>query len=300
MSEMQNDAPGAQKEKRMRGVFSSQEVRTVGTGTTRRKSIHKVFWFVEQDEKGTIMVQPINSNYVPTGAKKAVSMEELLEKYSPEPEFYVQSVFPKIRELKESVDQGDKCREKGENFSAEFAYGNALKLDEENVRANFGIGLTYLARGEVDKADNIFERLVNLDAAFEEEHKHLFNDFGMNLRKNKMYKQAQEYYARALELSKADENLHINLARTLLEGKDIQGCVEHLTEALRLAPGNETAIKFLDWLEKKNLIPPDLRDAVRGAREGRFAPPPADEDSGAAPSHETDIPDEAEQAGIDE
>ena len=129
MSEMQNDAPGAQKEKRMRGVFSSQEVRTVGTGTTRRKSIHKVFWFVEQDEKGTIMVQPINSNYVPTGAKKAVSMEELLEKYSPEPEFYVQSVFPKIRELKESVDQGDKCREKGENFSAEFAYGNALKLD---------------------------------------------------------------------------------------------------------------------------------------------------------------------------
>ena len=83
MSETQNDAPGAQKEKRMRGVFSSQEVRVVGTGTTRRKSIHKVFWFVEQDEKGAIQVQPINTNYVPTGAKKTITMEELLEKYSP-------------------------------------------------------------------------------------------------------------------------------------------------------------------------------------------------------------------------
>lgn len=298
MSENQNEAPGAQKEKRMRGVFSSQEVRVVGTGTTRRKSIHKVFWFVEQDEKGAIQVQPINTNYVPTGAKKTISMEELLEKYSPEPEFYVQSVFPKIRELNESVDRGDKCREKGENFSAEFAYDNALKLDEENVRANFGIGLTYLARGEVDKADNIFERLVHLDAAFEEEHKHLFNDFGMNLRKNKMYKQAEEYYARALELSKADENLHINLARTLLEGKDIEGCVTHLTEALRLAPGNEMALKFLDWLEKKNLIPPDQRETVRAAREGRFAPPPAEE--GAGLSLEADVPDAADQNVADQ
>ena len=285
----------------MRGVFSSQEVRVVGTGTTRRKSIHKVFWFVEQDEKGAIQVQPINTNYVPTGAKKTITMEELLEKYSPEPEFYVQSVFPKIRELNESVDRGDKCREKGENFSAEFAYDSALKLDEENVRANFGIGLTYLARGEVDKADNIFERLVHLDAAFEEEHKHLFNDFGMNLRKNKMYKQAEEYYARALELSKADENLHINLARTLLEGKDMEGCAKHLVEALRLAPGNETALKFLDWLEKKNLIPPDLRETVHAAREGRFAPPPAE--AGAGLSLEADVPDApdaAEQAGSDE
>ena len=30
----------------------------------------------------------------------------------------------------------------------------------------------------------IFHRLVKLDATFETEHKHLFNDFGINLRKN--------------------------------------------------------------------------------------------------------------------
>ncbi len=268
MNGVQNEAQGARKEEHIRGVFSSQEVRVVGTGTTRRKSIHKVFWFVEQDAKGVIQVQPINSNYVPTGAKKPISMEELLEKYSPEPEFYIQSVFPKMRELSESVERGDQCREKGENFSAEFEYDNALKLDVENVRANFGIGLTYLSRGEADKADNIFERLVHLDAAFEEEHKHLFNDFGINLRKNKMYKQAVEYYSRALELSRVDENLHINMARALMEEKDFENCVQHLLEALKLSPGNETAIKFLSWMDGKGLVPPGLRSTVSALLSG--------------------------------
>lgn len=274
MSQNQDQSKNApnKKEERIRGVFSSQEVRVVGTGTTRRRSIHKVFWFVEQDNKGTIQVQSINNNYVPTGVPKKISMEELLERYSPEPEFYIQSVFPKIRELNESVRTGDKCREKGENFSAEFAYDKALKLDEENIRANFGIGLTYLSRGDVDKADNIFERLVHLDAAFEEQHKHLFNDFGINLRKNKMYKQAEEYYTRALELSHNDENIHINLARALFEGEDRKECVAHLLEALRISPHNETALKFLDWMNQKRIVPPEFRRHVEAAL--RSAPIP--------------------------
>ena len=52
-----------------------------------------------------------------------------------------------------------------------------------NVRANFGIGLCYIDRGEREKATEVFERLVKLDAAFEDEHKHLFNEFGISLRK---------------------------------------------------------------------------------------------------------------------
>ena len=83
----------------------------------------------------------------------------------------------------------------------------------DNVRANFGIGLTYLERGESDKAENIFARLIKLDGAYEEEHKHLFNEFGISLRKNKMFSQSLEYYLRALDLTKKDENLYINIAR---------------------------------------------------------------------------------------
>ncbi len=252
-----------QPKKRIQGVFSSQEVRKVGTGTTTRKTVSKIFWFVEQTEgENTVLIQAINTNYIPTGAPKTITMEELLERYSPEPEFYIQSVYPNMQKLEDSISKAEDSRKKGEIFTAEYEYNNALKLDEENIRANFGIGLTYLAQGEGEKADNIFERLVNLNATFEKKHKHLFNEFGINLRKSKMYKQASDYYTRALELSATDENIHINIARVLLEQKDYSTCVEHLVTALNLTPGNITAIKFLTWLKEKKLLPQEQQESV--------------------------------------
>lgn len=252
-------APGGAKG--LRGVFSTQEIRKVGTGTTTRKTVQKTFWFVEQrgDE---VECQPLNPNYVPSGPKRRISMDELIAKFSPEPEFYQMSVYPKMKAVEQSVAKGDAHREKGETFAAELEYNQALKVDEENVRANFGIGLTYMERGEKEKAENIFERLVKLEGAFQPEHKHLFNEFGINLRKSKMLPQSVEYYRRALELSKEDENLHTNLARALLETKDIAGCLKHLFKALELAPDHEISLKFLQWLVRKNLVPEDqLADA---------------------------------------
>lgn len=254
-----SQASSKERNSDIKGVFSTQEVRKVGTGTTTRKTLQKTFWFVEQ--KGDeIECQPLNPNYVPSGPKRKITMEELLAKFNPEPEFYQMSVYPKMKELNRTISNGDSHREKGENFAAEYEYSRALKVDEENVRANFGIGITYMERGELEKAENIFERLVRLDSAFESEHKHLFNEFGINLRKNKMLKQAAEYYKRALELSGDDENLHTNLARALLETKDIDGCIEHLFTALDLSPSHPVSLKFLAWMDRKALIPEDKRE----------------------------------------
>ena len=246
------------------GVFSTQEIRRVGTGTTTRKTVQKSFWFIEQHGK-VIECQPLNTNYVPSGPKRKITMDELLAKFAPEPEFYLNSVYPKMQEMQRAIEQGDDRREKGETFAAEFEYSRALKIDDDNVRANFGIGLTYLERGDADRAQDIFERLVKLDGAFEPEHKHLFNEFGISLRKNKMLEQSLEYYKRALELTQNDENLHMNMARVLLETKDINGCVDHLLKALEISPRHETSLKFLAWLIQNKLVPADRIDGVRSA-----------------------------------
>ena len=248
----------------IRGVFSTQEVRRVGTGTTTRKTVQKTFWFVEQKDK-EIECQPLNTNYVPSGPKRKITLDELIAKFSPEPEFYLNSVFPKMQEMQRNVDNGDTHREKGENFAAEYEYSRALNIDEENVRANFGIGLTYLERGDNGKAQDIFQRLVKLDATFEPEHKHLFNEFGINLRKNSMLQESLEYYHRAIELSPNDENLFMNIARVYLELNDIPQCVDNLLQALSLAPRHETSLKFLAWLIQKQLVPADRLDGVRAA-----------------------------------
>jgi len=254
------------KHEKIYGVFSSQEIKKVGTGTTTRKTVSKIFWFVDENPDGTIAVQPINANHIPTGVKKNIDQEELLQKYSPEPEFYTSTVYPKMKALEEKIEHADGARKRGENFTAEFEYKNVLAIDVTNVSANFGIGLAYLERGDTEKANNIFERLINLEGAYEPQHKHLFNEFGMNLRKSNLFEQSLTYYKKALEINKSDENLYINMARVYLEQKEIELCFENITKALEICPGNELALKFVDWLNLKELITPEQISSIENLR----------------------------------
>ncbi len=275
------------EQNRISGVFSSQTLQKVGTGTTQRKTIQKSFWMANELEDGVIEIQPLNVNYIPSGPKRKIAKEDLLQKFSPEPEFYTHSVYPAIRNLNKQVEDGEAHRAKGELFSAEHKFKRALDVDVDNVRANFGLGLTYLARNEAAKAENIFERLVKLDAAFEPEHKHLFNDFGISLRKNQMYDQALEYYGRAMELAHVDEHLHYNIARAFFEKRLIDKTAQHLQKALEINPELEAASQFLQWLQDKGLLEafaPEMT-AARGdeaAPEGE--PPSRQEGRGAAES----------------
>ena len=262
-----NTTANAESEKRekINGVFSSQEVNKVGTGTTTRKTIQKTFWYCIEMDDDQLEVQPLNTNYVPSGPKKKITKEQFFSSFSPEPEMYVTTVYPKMRELNKTIARGDRHREQGEHFSAEMEYGSALKVDEENVRANFGLGITYLERGEGGKAENIFERLVRLDAAFEEEHKHLFNEFGIKLRKNKLIDQAVIYYERAMELCPQDEHLFYNLARAYLDDKKLDNAIEYLLKCLDINPVLEPAVKFLQWLVTKQMVPEEEKPKVAAA-----------------------------------
>lgn len=254
MTESQQNA-----RERINGVFSSQEVRKVGVGATTRKTIQKTFWFCGERSDGLIESQPLNANYVPSGPKKTFTLDAFLARFSPEPEVYVTTVYPRMRELGRTVARADRHRKSKEYYSAEMEYGQALKVDEENVRANFGLGITYLERGNVSKAENIFERLVRLEAAFEDEHKHLFNEFGIQLRKNGMIDQAVTYYERALALATRDENLFYNMARAILEKKDFSRALEYLLKALALNPTLEPAAKLLFWMVSNRLVPASAR-----------------------------------------
>ena len=284
----------AEKRERINGVFSSQEVKRVGTGTTTRKTIQKMYWFCIEGEDEQVEVQPLNPNYIPSGPKKKLSKNDFLERFSPEPEVYISNVFPKLRELNKTIARADRHRANNELFSAEMEYGTALRVDEENIRANFGLGITYLERGEASKADNIFERLVKLDGAFDEEHKHLFNEFGINLRKNKMVDQAIVYYTRAEELAAEDENLLHNMARAYLEKNDPENALKYLLKSLDMNPRVEASVKFLMWMLSKGLVPDskkqDVALAVQKIKEAQQNPLPEApaqapaQESGAAPA----------------
>ena len=232
-----------QPRKKLRGVFSTEK-----SGHGARK---KAYVYVEEDDDGNILVQPINQNLVPSGPKKSMPRERLLSHYLPDPSMYLNEVAPRMRNLEQGVDRADKHRKKEELFTAEFEYKNALRVDEEHIRATFGLALTYLDRGEKDNAEVIFKRLVSLKGAFKEEHKHLFNEFGIKLRKNKMYDEGLEYYSRARTLCKNDEHLLHNIARIWYEKGRLGKAMDAMEEAMELNPSFKKGKAFLEFMKKK-------------------------------------------------
>jgi len=239
----------------VRGVFSQTRASQIGTGTTIQKSEVTVYYYAKERADGVIEVQTLGPDNKPFGETREFNLDGFLKTFTVEPQMSL--TFSKAEaacqaEIQKAVARGDKFHKQGKTFSAEFEYSKALVLDEESVRANFGIGLCYIERGETDKAREVLGRLVRLEAAFQDEHKHLFNEFGISLRKNKMDAEALAYYSRAVELCPKDENLHYNMARASYDMGDIQAASLRLAYCLTLNPEHAEARKFLDFINRKN------------------------------------------------
>ena len=220
-----------------------QEIK-IGTGTTSRKEESTVYYYARQVDEDNLALQALNENWLPVGTPQQITFEELIIQYQPEVEVFLRRIRPAMVELRKTIARGDRHRQNGEPYSAEMEYTRALTMDEDNVRALFGLGLTYLQYGQQDKAQSVFEHLVGLDGFMDPAHKHLFNEFGISLRKQKMYAEAQRYYSRALELCPDDENLYFNLARALYEGGNLDAEANAVRICLSLNPSHVEATKL--------------------------------------------------------
>lgn len=230
----------------LRCVFSTVSTIKLGTGTTARKQRNKNLWYVKQREEDAYGVRKINPQFVPVGEETMIDREKLLTEYTPEVAIHNQRVAPAMQGLTKTLAKGDKHREQGESFSAEMEYTKALNVDENNVRAIFGLGLVYLGRDDTENGQAVFEQLVEMEAAFAIEHKHLFNEFGIELRKHNLFEEAVQYYGRAVELTQEDENLYYNLARVHYENGDWENCFVNAAQALRLDNTHKHAMALCD------------------------------------------------------
>lgn len=238
-------------ENRISGVFSATQNASIGFGHTRKKIPQNVLFYAEENEAGEITIQQLNRNFIPTGAPQGIEKELLLKNFNPEPSIYITNVAPAMRELNKSIARGERFLRNKESFSAEYEFKKALRVHEENIRATFGLGQTYLDRGDKKRGNLVFRRLVRLEAAFEPQHKHLFNEFGISLRKMGMFVEAQKYYARARKLSRQDEHLAFNMARVLHERGKYSLALKFVAKALELNPDLEEATRFHTYLERK-------------------------------------------------
>lgn len=235
----------------MAGVFSRMEKSYIGAGTTRRKVEQKVYYYCQETEDGAMSCQRLNPRLLPFGDATKIELDKFLATFQPEPEIYNEKTLPAMREVTKNLAKGERLRGQGQPFGAEVAFKNALSIDADNVRGNFGLGLTYLDQGKNEEAGQVLKKIVQIQDSFNPENKHMFNEFGMKLRKNGLYDQALSYYASAYKMAKDDENLCYNIARTLYDKEDYKNCKAYVEKALALKSDFKEAAGLLRAALKK-------------------------------------------------
>lgn len=231
-------------------AVSDKEQSKLGTGGTAKSTECQVYYFAERTADGTLYVQPLNGNFAPAGKKTMLEPEAFLERYKPEPLVFYNRVKPAMDALRQTMEKAEKHLAENKLDRAEKEFKKALDVDGENIKAIFGLGITYLTGGKLEEAGEVFKDIMALDLAFDREHTHLFNEFGIKMRKAGMLDKALEYYQKALLLNERDEHLHFNVARIHYDAKDYAKAVASLKEALAIAPDFAEAAKMRKAVEK--------------------------------------------------
>ncbi|KHK04000.1 tetratricopeptide repeat protein [Desulfovibrio sp. TomC] len=242
------------QENRITGIFSLKTTITVGFGVTKNTALSETYWFVKEIDNDRFEVQSLDMDFKRQGKAVVITRDKLFEEYHLEPDL-------SYRMLSQPLLVGDHYRTTAKYANAEQEYQKIKRIDEDNIRANFGLGLVYLALNKTDKATYIFDRLVRLEEAFEPQHKHLFNEFGINLRKKGLFAEALKYYFRARELSRDDDHLLLNIARVYFEQNQLPEAEGMAKEALALNPDLAEAKRLLEriWNTPVRLDTPRIK-----------------------------------------
>lgn len=262
--------------RKISGVFFEESTITLGTGHTQKTQKMKNYCQAEQIDEEKVKLTFLGNEGKPTGIVIELPYDEFLKRYTLDPNFRVKT--KNEAEHDRHVAIAEKHRARGEHFSAEFEYTNALKIDPESIRANFGIGTLYMEMGDTGKAKEVFQKLSEIDAIFEEENKHIFNEFGIELRKANMVDEALANYKKAIAISPEDEHLHFNIARLYYDKKELDEAIEWLRKAQEINPHFRDAKNFEDLITRE-MKEKGMAPSARRSPEDLGAPKTAAEDS---------------------
>jgi tetratricopeptide (TPR) repeat protein len=234
---------------RNKKIYLKQESIRLGFGSTSRDTVIENYFQVEEAiEENMVSIRLLNISDQPFGEPTLITREELKQDYTPCPDYFTNKKDPKVQLAEKHVELGEVHYENRQFFSAEREFNNALALNEKDLKANLGKGKSLYARGEKKKAKEIFDELSQMDDLYEKDNKHIFNEFGIELRRRNLHDEAIANYTKAIAIDSEDPVLYYNLGRAYYEKKDREESIEQLTKALTLKDDFKEARDFLNTL----------------------------------------------------
>lgn len=227
-------------------IYLKQETIKLGFGSTARTTTIENYYQVDEtQEPGRVRLRLLDIDDRPLAGGEIIDQEELEKEYVACPDYLKNKRNPRQVRAEEHVKNGEKHLEKREFYTAEREFDRALFFNQENLRANLGKGKTLFALGQKEEGRKVFEKLSQLDHLYESENKHIFNEFGIELRKRKLFEEAVSNYEKALAIDPEDAVLYYNLGRAWFEKGDPEAAGGHLQKALELKPDFQEAREFL-------------------------------------------------------
>jgi tetratricopeptide (TPR) repeat protein len=225
-------------------IYLKQEEMKLGVGSTARVTTTEDYYEVVEVDENHVEIQLLDFVDKPLG-KPSVIPKEKLKEYIFCPDYFKDKKSAKDLIAEKHVQMGDRHFEKKEFLSADYEYGKALSVKDDHLKANIGKGKTLFAMGKKEEARKVFSKMSRLESLFEKENKHIFNEFGIELRKKGMFEEATVNYLKALSVDSGDEILYYNLGRVYYEQGDREKAMEQLKQALKIKVDFEEAQEFL-------------------------------------------------------
>lgn len=225
-------------------IYLKKEEIKLGCGSTAKSTVADNYYQVVEVDEESVEMRLLDFSDQPVG-KGSIIPKDRLKEYIPCPDYFKNKRKPGELLVEKHVQAGDQHYEKREFFSAEYEYNRALSLNQNHLKANLGKGKALFARGEKEAAKKVFSRLSELDALYDKENKHIFNEFGIELRKKRMFQEAISNYLKAISIDPKDEVLYYNLGRAYYEEGKCGEAIDHLIHALTLKPDFQEAHEFL-------------------------------------------------------
>jgi tetratricopeptide (TPR) repeat protein len=217
-------------------VYSSL---TTGSKEESVPAKRKQYWFVWDNEDAGYSVQALDGAFTPQGEALAIEASAFRASFSPEPTILAAPV-------RRRPVHASPLRPQSEQRAVEQA-------EVENfLRSHFGALLLKIRRGDDLPASlKALQELAEVEEGIVPEHKYMFAEFGINLRKGSMPEIALAHAKRVLSLAPGDGNAHFNIARIYFTLGRLGEAEQHLLAALEFAPDLDYAKDFLAYIGKE-------------------------------------------------
>ncbi len=245
------------------GVYRHTSMATIGTGSTSKRKVQIIDYYIKDLTPGEDML--IEAQVVDYMGKPIQMFDRLKPSQVYQCRLLCEDInklpemLKKLHMLKSHIAVAEQHYQRSEFHSAEYEFDNALKIEGKNVEANLGKGKTLFKLERYEEAREIFDELADNTELYTEEHKHLFNEYGINLRQLEMYDKAIESYKRAIVVNPYDPNLFYNLAVAYVKKRDRDSAIKVLQRAVMIMQKLEKR----DFPEARRLL--EKLNAPKGA-----------------------------------